>query len=336
MDRQSPEISVLLSCYNGSVWLPAAITSVLGQTYTPFEFVIVDDGSTDRSWSIIQNYSDQDKRIRAIKKENTGLTDSLNVGIRAARGRWIARIDADDLNEPTRLAEQIGFLRLHPGMVLLGSGFAEIDARGSVIRVHRRPFAHGRLVRDLRRLQRFFPHSSAMFRRDVALKVGGYNVRFRKAQDWDLWLRMAELGEISCLSKPLVKIRKHADQISASSAGSSQFAYSAAASVCHLLRVATFPDPSTASSEATWLEFFDWVQARIVEEGSLLRREAWGRARALYFATGHPSLAAIRFLSAVLQSGYALRLTGERLFGLSLPAKLAHQWMEARSAVSKS
>ena len=107
---KSPEVTVLMSCYNASCWLHEAIASVLKQTFENFEFILVDDGSTDDTWDIIQAYRDRDQRIVAIKKSNTGLTDSLNVGIAHARGAWIARLDADDRCEAGRLAEQVRFI----------------------------------------------------------------------------------------------------------------------------------------------------------------------------------------------------------------------------------
>src|SRR2546430_2514522 len=107
----TPEVSVLMSCYNATRWLHEAIHSVLVQTHDKFELILVDDGSTDETWNIIQSYRDRDQRIVAISKKNTGLADSLNVGIARAKGAWIARLDADDLCEPTRLEEQLDFVR---------------------------------------------------------------------------------------------------------------------------------------------------------------------------------------------------------------------------------
>ena len=133
---RSPEVSVLMSCYNASRWLHEAIDSVLTQTFENFEFVLVDDGSTDDTWNIIQSYRDRDERIVPISKKNTGLPDSLNVGIAKARGAWIARLDADDVCEPTRLEEQVKFVSKHPEVVLLGTGCVEIDEQGGVKKKH--------------------------------------------------------------------------------------------------------------------------------------------------------------------------------------------------------
>ena len=104
--KYNPEVTVIMSCYNGSKWLEESIISVLVQSYKAFEFVLINDGSSDDTWNIIQKYSEIDSRIVPINKINSGLADSLNFGISIARGKWIARIDDDDLCEPNRLLEQ--------------------------------------------------------------------------------------------------------------------------------------------------------------------------------------------------------------------------------------
>jgi Glycosyl transferase family 2 len=326
---RNPEVSVLMCCYNGSRWLYEAIDSVLAQTFENFEFILVDDGSTDESWNIIQSYRDRDQRIVAISKKNTGLTDSLNVGIAWVRGAWIARLDADDLCEPTRLEEQLNFVRNHPEVVLLGTGFVEIDEQDQAIKKHLCPSGHRKLVRHLERLQRFFPHSSAFFRREIAQDAGRYNPLFRKTQDWDLWLRFAELGKTACLENCLVRIRKHSEQISNSATGTSQPVYGTAAATCHFLRIHGYPDPSSSSDEATWWRFLTWVDRRMTEEGVFERHKTLTDARAEHFATRNGMSGALRFGIRLLQSGHASALVWEKLFGSSLPERLAWEWMVA-------
>jgi len=327
-----PEVSVLMSCYNASRWLHDAIGSVLAQTLRDFEFIVVDDGSTDETWSIIQSYRDQ--RIVALSKRNTGLADSLNVGIAQARGVWIARLDADDVCERTRLEEQIQFVRSHPGVVLLGSGCVEIDDQGRVMKKQLFPYGHRKLVRHLERLQRFFPHSSALFRRDIAQDAGCYNRLFRKTQDWDSWLRFAERGRIACLENCLVRVRKHSKQVSNAAEGTSQLVYGTAASACHFLRIHDCPDLSTNSDETTWQEFLAWVDRRMMEEGILEKRKAWADARAEYFAAENRLTGAIRFGTLLLQSGHTRALVWEKFFGYSLPQRLAWEWMKRSCAAS--
>jgi glycosyltransferase involved in cell wall biosynthesis len=326
----NPEVSVLMSCYNGARWLHEAIDSVLAQTFEDFEFILVDDGSTDETWNIIQSYRDQDQRMVAISKKNTGLADSLNLGIARARGAWIARLDADDLCEPTRIEEQLDFVRNHADVVLLGAGFIEIDEQGRSMKKHLYPLRHRELVRHLERLQRFFPHSSALFRRRIAQDAGCYNHLFRKSQDWDLWLRLAERGRIASLENCLVVVRKHSEQISNSATGTSQLAYGTAASACHFLRIRGYPDPSTSNDDTTWQEFIAWLETRMIEEGTPIRHKAWVDARTEYFAIENRLSGAIRLGTRFLRDGDSWKLMREKFLGSSLPQRLAREWMAAQ------
>ena len=129
-----PSITVLMAVYNGERWLAESIQSVLEQTFTNFEFIIVNDGSNDCSLQIINQFSKKDSRIRVYNKKNSGLADSLNYGIAEARGEWIARIDADDICSLERLQKQIECVRLNTDLVLVGSGLVIIDENGIIIK----------------------------------------------------------------------------------------------------------------------------------------------------------------------------------------------------------
>jgi len=333
---KSLKVTVLMSCYNASRWLHEAIESVLCQTFGNFEFILVDDGSTDETWDIIRAYRYRDQRIVPIRKENTGLQDSLNMGIAHARGEWIARLDADDLCEPDRLAEQLRYIHYHPEIVLLGAGFVEIDAQGRSVKKQLYPSGHRELLCNLGRLQRFFPHSSAFFRRDIAQDVGLYNRLFRKSQDWDLWLRFAERGRIACVRNCLVRVRKHSEQISNSTAGTSQLVYGTAASTCHFLRIDGCPDPSADSDETAWKGFLEWIEGQMTEEGALEKRKVWADARDEYFATNNRMIGAFQFGTRLLHSGHAVALTWEKVFGSSLPKRLAREWIKRSCADSET
>lgn len=324
---RKPLVSILMSCYNGSRWLHEAIDSTLNQTYQDFEFILIDDGSTDETWSIIESYRDRDKRIIAISKKNSGLVDSLNVGILRAKGKWIARLDQDDLCEPQRIEKQVGFVHNHPEVVLLGTGCVEIDEFGKTIRRHRYPRTHGRLVHHLEHLQRFFPHSSAFYHTDKVRSVGGYNRRIYGADDKRLWMELALQGKMACLSEPLVKIRRHPNQMSLDDNGKRQFCDGVAATVCHLLRKANHRDPSICENEAEWDAFLEWVEERVERIGIFDRRREWMNSRAIFFAARGGLRRILRFAMDLQRSGYGGSLVWEKLFGLSLPKYLAQQWM---------
>lgn len=321
-----PQVSVLMSCYNGSSWLREAIDSVLAQTFGDFELILIDDGSTDNTWEIIKSYSLIDARIIAISKLNSGLADSLNVGLAKARGAWIARLDQDDLCEPTRLSEQINFIRNNDDVVLLGTGFHEIDETGKIVRTHTYPTGHRILARHLERSQRFFPHSSAFYRADIARLVGGYNFRIRWADDWRLWLELSLRGKIATIPKALVRIRKHSNQMSLEGNGRMQLCDAIASSSCHFLRKAGFEDPSVGVNIDKWIEFRNWVECKVEKEGIFERRSTWSTARAIYISSKDVASGAIGFFHCLLKSGHTHMLIWEKLFGSSFPQKLARQW----------
>ena len=316
-----------MSCYNASRWLHEAIDSVLAQTFENLEFILIDDGSTDETWEIIQSYRDRDERIVALSKKNTGLADSLNVGIAQARAAWIARLDADDLCEPTRLEEQVNFVRHHPEVVLLGTGFVEIDVEGRAVKKHLYPSSHRKLVRQLERLDRFFPHSSAFYCTGVVKQVGGYNQRVCRAEDWRLWLELSLQGEIACLPKALVQVRKHSNQLSLENRGRRQLCDGIAATVCHFLQKKGYKDPSVGVGDDEWISFFSWIENRIEKSDIFERRKGWADARAEYFATENRLADALRIGIRLLQSRHAIALVWEKFFGSSLPQCLAREWM---------
>lgn len=326
--RVGPEISVLMSCYNGSRWLAEAIDSVRAQTFKNFEFILVDDGSKDNTLEIIRAYAARDARVMVVSKKHTGLADSLNTGLALAKGVWIARVDQDDICEHCRLDRQLVFASGHPGLVLLGSGFAEIDEGGKIVKDHRYPQRHTGLVRHLEQLQRFFPHSSAFYRADAARHVGGYNTRITRAEDWRLWLALSLQGEIACLPERLVRIRKHPGQMSLDNKGARQFCDAAAATVCHFLQKESCNDPSVRESEDEWIAFLAWVESRMEHLGTFERRKAWTEARAEYFAMKNRLVGVLRFGTRLLQSGYASSLAWEKFFGTLLPKRLAREWIK--------
>lgn len=191
------KVSVLLSVYNGERYLAAALDSILSQSLTDWEFVIVDDGSTDGSADIIREYSRGDRRIVHLESVgNQGLIRALNRGIAACSGEYLARQDADDVSEPARLEVQAAFLSAHPGHVLVGSRFDEIDEEGRVLGAQRVPFfqTDSEIQRHKYR-KNPFAHSSVMIRKEVVIAVGGYREQSRHAEDYDLWLRILKRGK---------------------------------------------------------------------------------------------------------------------------------------------
>jgi glycosyltransferase involved in cell wall biosynthesis len=198
---QCPDISVIMSVYNGAKYLKEAVHSILQQTHQNLEFVIVDDGSTDDTWSVLTSL--KDPRIVLEKNaNNVGLAASLNKAVRVAKGRYVARMDSDDISLPHRLEKQFAFLEDHPECGAVGSSFYEIDENGKIVGITRVPTESSE-IRALLREQNCIGHGTVMMRKDVLLTCGGYDERFKYAQDYDLWLRMSEKYEMANIEEPL-------------------------------------------------------------------------------------------------------------------------------------
>lgn len=207
-------VSVVMSVYNGEKYLAKSIESILSQTMKNFEFIIINDGSTDSSLKIIQNYSQKDHRIKIIDKSNTGITHSLNCGIDIAQGDWVARMDADDVSDKNRLMEQ--YLRgvADDSLALIGSSCFEIDKSDKKLKYYDYPENHEDLKNNLESIKRYFPHSSYFIRTKFLKQINGYNLRMIRSQDYDLSLRLSNLGKITSISKPLIYLRRHKNSIS--------------------------------------------------------------------------------------------------------------------------
>jgi glycosyltransferase involved in cell wall biosynthesis len=177
---------------NGERTVARAIQSILEQTVLNLELIVVDDGSDDSTAAIVEGF--RDPRIRLIRREGKGLTAALERGLILARSPIIARQDADDVSLPTRIERQLELFDRRPEILVVGVNWAERDGADRVLR-QRRPFVAGDLGRGLLVANPVF-HGAVAFRKDAAQAVGGYDRSFRFAQDYDLWLRMSEIGVI--------------------------------------------------------------------------------------------------------------------------------------------
>jgi glycosyltransferase involved in cell wall biosynthesis len=210
----TPTVSVLMPVHNAERYLAEAVESILGQTFTDFEFLIIDDGSTDRSRAILERYAARDGRIRLTSRPNTGYTVALNEGLGLARGELVARMDADDVALPERVARQVEYLRAHPEVVCVGTAVRFIDAAGRFLR-EGHPGMDNDEIQE-RALAGDCPlnHPSVMMRRAAVEAVGRYHPEFEPAEDLDLWLRLGEVGRLTSLADALMKYRQHAASFS--------------------------------------------------------------------------------------------------------------------------
>lgn len=206
-------VTVLMPVYNGEKYLREAVDSILAQTYREFEFLIINDGSTDGTRGILESYGDP--RIRVMDNdENRGIVYTLNRGLKQAAHDLIARQDADDLCAPHRLQRQVEYLGKHPDVALVGSRAANIDERGSAVygKVFDKPVgAHA--IRWYMFFDNPFVHTSVMFRKNVILdRFGGYP-EFRLCEDYELWSRVAREGPVTVLAECLVTQRVHSNSL---------------------------------------------------------------------------------------------------------------------------
>jgi glycosyltransferase involved in cell wall biosynthesis len=205
-----PKISVVMSVYNGEKHLREAADSILNQTFTDFEFIIINDGSTDKTKKILESFSDP--RIRLFHHENIGLTKSLNRGLKNSKGDFIARMDADDISHPDRFYEQVAYLEQNPATGLLGTQYSVIDDNGKEFGTVRNPIKNPE-IKDSLLINNTFCHGSVMFRKELLHIVGYYREKFSCVQDYDLWLRFAEHTEVSNLDSVLYKLRRSINSI---------------------------------------------------------------------------------------------------------------------------
>lgn len=208
----TPKVSVLMSVYNGERYLGEAIDSILNQTFTDFEFVIIDDASTDSTAAILDSYPDA-RLVRLKNETNLGLTQSLNRGLAVVRGEYVARMDADDISLPERLAKQVNYLDTHPEVGVVGAQVNFIDTEGRSLGPVTYP-TDPLLIDWTMLLSNRLWHPLAMFRRDLVQTLGGYNQDFAFAQDYDLWLRLRQVAQIRLLPDFLLKYRAHANSAS--------------------------------------------------------------------------------------------------------------------------
>jgi glycosyltransferase involved in cell wall biosynthesis len=208
----SPKVSVVLAVYNGSAYVEQAIQSILAQTFTEFELLIVNDASTDDTKQRIGSF--RDERILVIENvRNEGLAASLNRGVQMAHGEYIARQDADDLSHPSRFAGQVAFLDAHPEIGVVGTTARWIDELGNTLQEWPRLCSNADLQENMLRTC-FLIHGSTMVRREALLDVGGYGEQMRTGQDYDLWLRLSETWDLACLPEVLYVYRQHAGMAS--------------------------------------------------------------------------------------------------------------------------
>jgi glycosyltransferase involved in cell wall biosynthesis len=206
-----PKISVVMSVYNGGKYLKLAVESILNQSFKDFEFIIINDGSTDKSLDLLKSFQKQDERIKIISRENKGLISSLNEGIKLAQGEYITRMDADDISKTTRLEKQLKYMEEN-NLMVCGAWAQGIDELGNKIKDMNYPPSEKK-IKSSSLLHNPFIHPSVMFRKDVFKKAGGYKKFFKHIEDYELWTRIVFKYKTGNIPEALLEYRLHNDQI---------------------------------------------------------------------------------------------------------------------------
>jgi len=251
-----PIVSVVMVVCNVERFLAEAIESILAQTFRDFEFIIIDYGSTDRSRSIISSLAAKDKRIKLHEIPHCILPEARNAGCFLAQGQYIALLDADNVSLPERLQWGVEFMEKHPEVGVVGGGMEAIDARGASLPNFALPYQAVPRPVESREIQTALLsycaiwQNSVLMRKEAFTLVGGYRTPFLQAEDYDLWLRIAERFEMANLKQPVFKFRYHPSQLSVRKRTEQTLCYLAArASAAG--RKAGQPDPLDSAKEIT-------------------------------------------------------------------------------------
>ena len=200
--------------YNVEQYITKAVESILAQTFMDFEFIIIDDGSTDSSLKILETYAAKDERIHLTSRKNKGIPRTRNEMLALTSGEFIAVMDADDVALPERFALQVKFLRSHPDYVCVGGAHEVIDEKGRLLTRLELPQNNDEIQQLMLAGHGSICHPCAMIRRASLMEVGGYDEALLTAHDLDLWLKLGEVGALANLKDTVLKYRLHMNSIS--------------------------------------------------------------------------------------------------------------------------
>jgi len=269
-------VSVVMSVFNGERFLREAVESILDQSWREFEFIVIDDGSTDHSAPILDSYQNYDARVKVYHREHVGLIESLNRGCRLAQGKYIARMDADDVASKDRLMTQVEFMEAHPEIGALGGAVEWIDATGKSLGTHRYPVGDRQIKATLLQGCAFW-HPTVLLRREVFVWAGGYRSVVVDAEDYDLWLRIADHFQLANLEAVVVKYRIHPQQVSMRKT-EQQILGILAAQVAASSRRNGLPDPLNSVKEITREALAGWGVTKARQHNKLVSyRRDWIR-----------------------------------------------------------
>lgn len=214
MNESNPRVSVLMAVFNTGDYLLEALQSIGNQNFIDFEFIAVDDGSTDGSTQILRDFAAHEPRFRLVTRENRGLIFTRNELLNAARGELVAWMDSDDVSSPDRLELQVSYFDAHPDTLCLGGMAQCIDPEGNFLNMERYPLLHSEILVDQQKggAMRF---PTTMMRRDAAIRAGGFREPFKIGEDFDLLLRLSEQGTMANIPSTIYLYRQHLKSVCA-------------------------------------------------------------------------------------------------------------------------
>ncbi|MFO1061553.1 MAG: glycosyltransferase [Dongiaceae bacterium] len=329
-------VSVIMPVRDGARHLAAALDSIRRQSLAAIEILAVDDGSRDATPALLAAAARDEPRLRVVRQEPAGIVAALNRAVAEARAPLLARMDADDVAWPERLARQAAFLDAHPAVAAVGGGCRLIDRHGRVLGLWQPPTGPAEIAARLP-AENCLSHPTVTMRRAAVLQAGGYRAAFAGCEDYDLWLRLAERHDLANLPEPVLDYRLHGGQATWRALEARLLAELAAVA-CAGRRRAGGPDPAdgVAAIDRALL-------ARLLPPGTdldaLLAARALAAARAAAaVGQGRAAWAGLRLAARQRQSGLAPRLDWLRAAAIALVEAARHQAARAsakrRSATS--
>jgi Glycosyl transferase family 2 len=252
-----PLISVIMPVRNGARYLSVAVDSILRQSLTDIELIVIDDGSRDETPDILDGFAGRDPRVRVIKQECLGIAPALSAGLAAASAEFIARMDADDIAVPHRFECQVSVLREHSRVAVVGSACVVIDEADVPTGMMSFPESPEQIRSELA-IRNCIAHPTVMMRKQAVVKAGGYRPAFRMCEDYDLWMRIVDHHDIRNLQAALLRYRFHAAQCTWRDY-EQRILSELGAQACSRLRRAGQPEPPLPSSGPVQREFLRQV-----------------------------------------------------------------------------
>ena len=229
----SPRVSVVMPAWNAARWLGRALASLVTQTFADIEIIVVDDGSEDATPEIVSAFAARDARVILVRQDHAGFSAAANRGVAEARGEYIGRLDADDVALPDRFAKQVAFMDAHPEVGVVGGSMIVIDENDR--KLHRMPYPTENVDTEMLKYSAL-AHPATLIRRSLMAELGGYRRAFVHAEDYDLWLRIAERARLANLPDAVTYYRGHAGQISVAHSRSQQGSASVAREIAYMRR----------------------------------------------------------------------------------------------------